>query len=90
VKRVRIGLAVSRGCAEPGCCSAFVSETLTILFGQVRGSRSRGRSVFRIGPNMGIQSGTILLASLGCELCLKTAPTVCSGSWSMCTHFAEF
>jgi hypothetical protein len=85
-----LGLPFHEGVQSLVAVQPLFPRPLTILFGQVRGSRSRGRSVFRIGPNMGIQSGTILLASLGCELCLKTAPTVCSGSWSMCTHFAEF
>jgi hypothetical protein len=71
-KRVRIGLVVSRGRAEPGCVSTLVSETLDTTFGQVIGSRSGGRSVIRMGPDLGIQSGTVLLASLGCGLCHKT------------------
>jgi hypothetical protein len=62
----------------------------TPLFSQVRGSRSRGRSIFRMGPDPGIQSGTVLLVSLGCGLCLKTVATVCSSSGSRCTHSAEF
>jgi hypothetical protein len=43
-----------------------------------------------MGPDLGIQSGTILQASLGCGLCLKMAATVCSTSGSRCTHSAEF
>jgi hypothetical protein len=85
-----LGLTFHEGVRSLAAIQPLFPRPSTPPFGLVRGSRSRGRSDFRMGPDPGIQSGTVLLASLGCGLCLKTAATVCSPSGSRCTHSAEF
>jgi hypothetical protein len=59
-----LGLSFHEGVRSLAAVQPLFPRPWTPLFGQVRGSRSRGHSVFRMGPDLGIQSGTVLLASL--------------------------
>jgi hypothetical protein len=85
-----LGLPFHEGLRSLAVVHPLFPRPPTPLFGQVGCSRSRGRSVFRMGLDSGIQSGTVQLVSLGCGLCLKIVATVSSTSGSRCTHSAEF